>query len=143
MAFPKISILRFFLDFSSLPQRLAAYRRIAAIRTNEDVLDVTDELLDRYGDLPRQVEDLISVSFLKNVAASLGITEISERNDRLLLYVEGLTEPVSRLITSNLKKRVLFSAGTKPYLAVKPEGKENMIETLRQALDAMRDSSCS
>ncbi len=128
---------------SSLPQRLAAYRRIASIRTNEDVLDVTDELLDRYGDLPRQVEDLISVSFLKNIAASLGITEISERNDRLLLYVEGLTEPVSRLITSSLKKRVLFSAGTKPYLAVKPEGKENMIETLKQALDAMRDSSCS
>ena len=67
-------------------------------------------------------------SFLKNVAASLGITEISERNDRLLLYVEGLTEPVSRLITSNLKKRVLFSAGTKPYLAVKPDANENMIE---------------
>ena len=128
---------------SSLPQRLAAYRRIAAIRTNEDVLDVTDELLDRYGDLPRQVEDLISVSLLKNVAASLGITEISERNDRLLLYVEGLTEPATRLITSNLKKRVLFSAGTRPYLAVKPEGKENMIETLKQALNAMSENSCS
>ena len=122
---------------SSLPQRLAAYRRIAAIRTEEDVLDVTDELLDRYGDLPRQVEDLISVSFLKNVAASLGVTEISEKNDRLLLYIEELTEGATKLITSPIKKRVLFSAGTRPYLAIKPEGKEGMIETLKLALSIM------
>ena len=100
-------------------------------------MDVTYELLDRYGDLPRQVEDLISVSLLKNVAASLGITEISEKNDRLLLYVEGLTESATKLITSSIKKRVLFSAGTRPYLAIKPEGKENMIEVLKLALDIM------
>ena len=116
---------------------MAAYRRIAAIRTEEDVLDVTDELLDRYGDLPRQVEDLISVSFLKNVAASLGVTEISEKNDRLLLYIEELTEGATKLITSPIKKRVLFSAGTRPYLAIKPEGKEGMIETLKLALSIM------
>lgn len=122
----------------SLPQRLAAYRRIAAIRTQEDVLDVTDELLDRYGDLPDAVNDLISVSYLKNQAAALGITEISEQGGRLLLYCNGLSEQIGRLVTSEIKRRVMFSAGAKPYVAVKPEGKQHILDTLKEALQYMQ-----
>ncbi len=123
---------------SSLPQRLSAYRRIAAIKSQEDVLDVTDELLDRYGDLPHQVSDLIKISFLKNIAANLGIIEISEQNERLLLFCGKLTEPVSHLITSNIKKRVMFSAGSKPYISIRPDEKQTMLDTLKEALDIMQ-----
>ena len=123
---------------SFLPQRLAAYRRIAAVKTEEDVLDVTDELLDRYGDLPDSVTDLIDISFLKNKAASLGVTEISEKNDRLLLYCGSLSESVSRLLTSDIKRRVMFSAGSRPYVAVKPDGNRNILDTLKEALNCMQ-----
>ncbi len=126
------------LYISSLPQRLSAYRRIAAIRSKEDVLDVTDELLDRYGDLPQAVVDLIDISFLKNRAAALGITEISEQNGRLLLYCGTLSEPVSRLITSDIKRRVMFSAGSRPYVAIKPEPKQHVLDTLKEALSFMQ-----
>ncbi len=122
---------------SSLPQRLAAYRRVAAIKTQEDVLDVTDELLDRYGDLPDQVVDLIDVSYLKNRAAAFGITEIGENGASLLLYCGTLSEPVSHLITGKLKKRCMFSAGSRPYVAVRSEKGQHMIDTLKEALDAM------
>ncbi|MBQ3551291.1 MAG: transcription-repair coupling factor [Clostridia bacterium] len=122
---------------SSLPQRLSAYRRIAAIRTNEDVLDVTDELLDRYGDLPQVVNDLIQVSFLKNKAAEMGITEISDQNGRLLLYCGALTESISRLLTSNIKRRVMFSAGSKPYVSVRLEEKQHILDALKEALGYM------
>lgn len=123
---------------SSLPQRLSAYRRIASVKTAEDVLDVTDELLDRYGDLPDDVKDLIDISYLKNIAAQLGITEISEQSSRLLLYCGSLSESVSRLITSPIKKRVLFSAGAKPYVSVKPENGQNILDTLKEALAVMQ-----
>ncbi len=120
---------------SSLPARLSAYRRIAAIKTQEDVLDVTDELLDRYGDLPNVVNDLINVSFLKNKAASFGITEISEQNGRLLLYCSALTENIGRLVSSHIKRRVMFSAGSKPYVAVKPEQGQRILDTLKESLN--------
>ena len=123
---------------SSLPQRLSAYRRIAAIRTNEDVLDVTDELLDRYGDLPQVVNDLIQVSFLKNKAAEIGITEISDQNGRLLLYCGNLTESISRLLTSDIKRRVMFSAGSKPYVSVRLEEKQHILDALKEVLDRMQ-----
>jgi transcription-repair coupling factor (superfamily II helicase) len=123
---------------SSLPARLSAYRRIAAIRTDEDVLDVTDELLDRYGDLPKVVNDLIAVSHLKNKAAALDITEISEQNGRLLLYCGALSESVSRLITGKIKHRVMFSAGSRPYVSIKPEQGQHVLDTLKEALTLMQ-----
>lgn len=122
---------------SSLPQRLAAYRRIAAIRTEEDVLDVTDELLDRYGDLPKVVKDLIEVSYLKTKAISIGITEISEQNGRLLLYCDSLNEQISKLITGEMKRRCMFSAAAKPYVAVKPDNGQTVLQTLKQALESI------
>ncbi len=121
----------------SLPQRLAAYRRIAAIKTPDDVLDVTDELLDRYGDLPRVVTDLIDVSLLKNQAATLGFTEISEQDGKLLLYCDGLSEAVSKLLTSDIKRRCMFSAAGRTYVAVRPEPSKSILETLKEVLSKM------
>lgn len=121
----------------ALPQRLAAYRRIAAVRNADDVLDITDELLDRFGDLPKSVTDLIDISLCKSKAQRLGITEISEKNGSILLYVEGLSEPVSRLITSEMKRDVLFSAGAKPYAAIKMPGGKPDLNILKKALSIM------
>ena len=55
----------------SVPHRLSMYRRIADVRTNEDAMDVTDELIDRFGDPPKSVLGLIEVSLLRNTAAYL------------------------------------------------------------------------
>ena len=121
----------------ALSGRLAAYRRIAAIRTKDDVLDVTDELIDRYGEPPAAVVSLIEISYLRAVAAKLEITEISEQNGRVLLYTAGLNEAVAKIVSSSLKKRVMFSAGTKPYVSVRPENGQKPIDTLKEALSAM------
>jgi transcription-repair coupling factor (superfamily II helicase) len=44
-------------------QRMDFYRKIAAIRTGDDADDLIDELSDRYGDIPRNVNSLISIAF--------------------------------------------------------------------------------
>ncbi len=123
---------------SSLSQRLSAYRRIAAIKTDSDLLDVTDELIDRYGEPPKAVTDLINIAFLKNKAASIGITEISEQDGRLLLYCANLTEEISKLLTSKIKRRVMFSAGKRPYVSVRPEPKQSVLDTLKEVLNVMQ-----
>ena len=122
---------------SSLSQRLSAYRKIAAIKTDSDLLDVTDELIDRYGEPPQAVLDLMNIAFLKNKAATLGITEISEQNNRLLLYSGTLSEGVTKLLTSDIKRRVMFSAGKKPYVSVRPEPKQTVLDTLTEVLSVM------
>ena len=59
-------------------QRMDLYRRIAAIRSEADADDVMDELIDRYGDPPRTVNNLISVALLRADAARNGISQIDQ-----------------------------------------------------------------
>ena len=61
----------------SLPQRLAIYKRIADIRSDEDASDVIDDLIDRFGEPPASVEGLVKVALLRNSAADSGIYEIA------------------------------------------------------------------
>ena len=64
-------------------QRMDLYRRIARIRTEADADDMVDELVDRYGDPPRPVNNLISVALLRGRAAACGITAIDQKKDAL------------------------------------------------------------
>lgn len=123
----------------SLAQRLSIYRRIAAIRNEDDKLDVIDELIDRYGEPPKTVTLLIDIALCKASAIALGFNEISEQNGRLLLYTDGLTEPVSKLLTSEMKRRVMFSAGSKPYVSVRPEQGQTSVDMLKETLKAMQN----
>ena len=59
----------------SIPQRLSIYRRIADIRTPDDVEDVYDELIDRFGDPPPSVQGLVNVSLLRNSASGRASTK--------------------------------------------------------------------
>ena len=72
----------------SSAQRITCYRRIAMIKTQQDAMDVTDELIDRYGDVPKSVYGLIQVALLRKAAEKAGIDEIVQSGDNLLFYTE-------------------------------------------------------
>ncbi len=115
-------------------QRLDIYRRIADIRTEEDSLDVYDELIDRFGEPPEAVQGLVEVALLRNMAANAGIYEIKQNGDTLLLYQRTLDLALGAQLSAALKGRVMISAGSKPYLAVKPKAGLTSLETLREVL---------
>jgi transcription-repair coupling factor (superfamily II helicase) len=56
--------------------RLEAYTRIASIETAQDIDAVRDELADRYGAVPLQVENLLAVARLRTVARQAGLTDV-------------------------------------------------------------------
>ena len=102
-------------------QRMDLYRRIARIRSESDADDLVDELMDRYGDPPRTVNNLISVALLRAAAAGCGISEIAQKGERLLFVLSQVDfGKVSALCGSTAYRgRLLFSAGEKPHLALK------------------------
>lgn len=119
---------------TSVPQKLAMYRRIAGIRTTEDSMDVIDELIDRYGEPPESVLGLVEVSLLRNTAASIGIHEIGQNGENLLLYSNDINiKAVSRL-SQLMKGQILVSAGAKPYISVKVPPTKDNISVLKDAL---------
>ncbi|UQT49522.1 hypothetical protein M5E87_06830 [Flavonifractor plautii] len=97
------------------------YRRIAAIRSEADADDVMDELIDRYGDPPRTVNNLISVALLRADAARNGISQIDQKGANLNFYLDQFDlQRVSALCgLEKYRSRLLFSAGERPYLALR------------------------
>ncbi len=125
-------------------QRIEVYRRIASIRDSNDVLDVIDELIDRFGEPPQSVRGLIDVALLRNRAARFGITEISQKGESLLLYMSNFSMQTASSLVAALPGRVLFSAGNRPYLAVRmlrDEQPENTIATVLDALDKQTEKN--
>ena len=119
---------------SSSEQRMDIYRRIAAIRTEEEADDLTDELIDRFGDPPPGVNALVHVALLRGEAGRAGITDIAQKQGTLRFTVKDFDmEKVSALYAKPAYKgRLRVEAGSKPCLSLKIKSKGRVIDEARQ-----------
>ena len=120
----------------SLSQRLDMYRKIASVHTAEDEMDLLDELVDRYGEPPKEVLGLITVSRLRNMAAQLGITEIVQRGGSMLFYLEHPTPEMLAALSEKYRGRAMFGSVGKAYLGVKLE-QEKPLELMQEVLNIL------
>ena len=69
-------------------QKLDIYKRISAIETEEEYMDMQDELMDRFGDIPRSVENLLKIASIRALAHQAYVTEvvINRQEVRLTMY---------------------------------------------------------
>ena len=111
----------------SLTLRLDVYRRIADIRTAEDAEDVKDELWDRFGKIPPAVNGLIDIALIRNKAHAMGVYEIRQNENTVLLYVKEIKSPAVADLLISLNGKATLNAGAKPHLAVKcPPGTDSV-----------------
>ncbi len=69
---------------SSSAGRMEMYKKISLILSAEDEMDVRDELTDRFGEPPRQVERLLEVALMKTLAEQMGISKIEAKDGQLI-----------------------------------------------------------
>ena len=116
----------------SVKNRIFMYKRIAAIETGEDAMDVMDEFIDRFGDPPKSVQGLIDVALLRAYAANLGIYEIKQDKDSIIAYLNELPPEKIIAIAGNLSgKGMVKASGAQPYIVFRLKGKS--------PVDAMKD----
>ena len=91
------------------------------IRTEADADDLTDELIDRFGDPPGAVNALIHVALLRGEAGRAGISDLSQKGNMLYFKVENFDmETLSALYAQKeFKNRVKLEAGREPRLGLK------------------------
>ncbi|MBO4938467.1 MAG: transcription-repair coupling factor [Oscillospiraceae bacterium] len=103
-------------------ERMDLYRRMAAIRNQEDADDLLDEIVDRYGEPPKGVLNLIDIALLRANARKLGIKDIKQKAGDVLFTLVNLNfDAVGSLCADpDYKNRVLFVANAKePTLRLK------------------------
>ena len=114
--------------------RIEAYKRIAAIETTSDAEDVLDELIDRYGSPPKSVQGLVDVSLVRVTAARVGIAEIVQRGDQLILYSDIVGPKQLGEVMEKFPHRVLYNALGRPYFSLRVQKGESPLVLLRDVV---------
>ncbi len=100
-------------------QKLDIYKRISAVETEEEYMDMQDELLDRFGEVPRSVENLLRIAALKAMAHRAYVTEvrINRQEIRLTMFREARLQ-VDKLpeFIEGYKGNLKMTAGEEPVL---------------------------
>ena len=71
-------------------ERMEMYKKISLIRTDEDRVDVEDELCDRFGDMPKVTERLLLVAATRAMATEVGITKASVTESMMTFKTSGI-----------------------------------------------------
>jgi len=124
-------------------QRMDLYRRIAAIRSDEDASDLLDEMLDRYGEAPKSVLALLDVALLRAAAAKAGVSDISQKKD-VLKFTLGIFRPEALVAVCALAKykfRLTLAAGEVPALSLKLRPGEDVLETALALVEDLKLAS--
>jgi len=110
--------------------RMDFYRRIAALADEDEALELIDELIDRFGAPEQSVHTLTRISLLRTQAASAGISEISQKSERLIfkIAIPDFAKIAALCALPEYKGRILFSAGKEPYLSLRLQAGRDVIE---------------
>ena len=125
----------------NLAGRLDAYRKIAAVSTKEESIDLLDEFIDRYGDPPKAIQGLVTVALTRNMAGKAGITEITQRSNALLIYVKTAgMEQVQALVKAFGGRVSVNGSADKPYIAIKLTKTDRPVEIMQTAVETFYEA---
>ena len=112
-------------------QKLDTYKRIAGIESQQDYDDMLEELLDRFGEMPRAVLNLLAIAKLKALCHQAYVTEIKQLGKvvRITLYEKARLNPsgIPELM-KKYRRGLTFKAEQEPKFILTPQGK--LIEAL-------------
>ena len=123
---------------SSSAARMGIYKKISLIRTPSDKDEVYDEMIDRFGDVPRPVERLLMVAMCRAIAEKAKIPRIELKGRSILFYMDKPDLAVWSMVLAKHKEQLIGSAGPAPILyRLKPS--EEPIEALSRVLNDYYD----
>ena len=108
----------------------------------KDIQNVVDEVIDRYGKMPKELENLLEVSRIKEQARKVGIVKIMQRQEAVVFYFEKEKMPVEKV--DNLLKqfgmKIRFSSGIEPYVTFKVGNKtdKELIKGIKSFLELIQ-----
>ena len=123
-------------------QRLEVYKRIASITNAEQRDDVEEELIDRFGDEPQCVANLVAVAYLKAMCTRLGIDRVIQANGRIdMRFAPGAQVDGARLFKalSGFDKRLTLNAALPVTLSMRDDtlAREDMLHLTTKVMERL------
>lgn len=123
-----------FIENSS--QKIEIYQNIALCRTEEELQNVIDEVIDRYGRLPKELENLIDIARIKQLARKANILKIAQRENGIVFYFvkEKIKPEIVNTLITKYPLLVKFSNAVEPYVTLRIKENEDIIEKAKEFL---------
>lgn len=123
-------------------QKLDIYKRIASLENEEECDEMLEELIDRFGEPPRSVTNLLAVAQIKALASSVFITEISQKGDTIKLVLferAGLNPANIPKLLEKYRNTLKFTVDTNPYFVYTPIKTKEKPDTISVVKNILND----
>ncbi len=116
-------------------QKIEVYQNIALCRNEEDIKNVTEDILDRFGKMPKEMFSLLGIARIKEKCKEIGITKITQKQEKVVFYFnpESFTLDIADLI-AKYNNRIKFSTGINPYITFTLKNTYNVIDEIIEFL---------
>ena len=124
-------------------QKIEIYQDIALCRDDKDIEDVIDEIIDRYGSMPKEVENLIEIARIKILARNAHVLKVTQKEKSIMVNLDKddikIDEGKISVLLAKYGTKLRFSAGVEPYITLKIDEKdeEKIISQIKELLQAI------
>ena len=104
---------------SDSSQKIEMYQDIALCKNEEDIQNVIDEMIDRFGNMPKEIENLIEIARIKILCKKLNISKVQgKRNFVVFIFEPGeLNIDINELVRK-YRNKIKFTQGIKPQITL-------------------------
>ena len=123
---------------SDSSQKIEMYQEIALCKNEEDIQNVIDEMIDRFGDMPKEIENLIEIARIKNLCKKLKISKVQgKRNFVVFIFEPGEINIDINELVKKYRNRIKFTQGIKPQITLALENVSE-IKMLKEVEEFLR-----
>lgn len=119
-------------------QKIEIYQNIASCKNEEDIQNVIDEIIDRYGKFPKEIENLLEIAKIKNLAREKFVLKINQRGNNIIYYFDEkkFNVDVVPKLMSIYKGNIKFSPSKiSPYITVQITNDFEILQECKEFLE--------
>lgn len=105
-------------------QKIETYQNIALCKTEEDIEEITDEMIDRYGKIPKEAENLLQIARIKNLCRNNGVSKITQKQQSIVFLFQSDIFKIEwvDMLLKKFRNQIKFSPAKDPYITYKLKG---------------------
>ena len=116
-------------------QKIEIYQNIALCKNEQDIQNIIDEIIDRFGNMPKELENLIAIARIKYLAKQLKLTKIASNKTAVVFTFESNKFELDLIeLVKKYGNKIKFSAGRKPMITLQI-GSENERQILNDVTE--------
>ena len=116
-------------------QRMALYKKIALSSTEEDLSDITDELLDRFGEPPTATQNLLRIALIHNAAVKCGITSIRQDATGIHITPQKLDFDVWSELSALYPARLRMVMAAEPHICLRLQKEDDPLPFIHKMFE--------